>query len=60
MSLETYYEKALEEITKGTSLEYHHGKPLAAAYLDKSNCQKIFDTDKFEIKTLLDFLIPAD
>lgn len=45
MSLETYYEKALEEITKGTSLEYHHGKPLVTAYLDKSNCQKIFDTD---------------
>lgn len=45
MSLETYYEKALEEITKGTSLEYHHGKPLATAYLDKSNCQKILDTD---------------
>lgn len=45
LSLETYYEKALEDFTRGTPLEYHHGEPLAVVYLDKSNCKKIFDTD---------------
>lgn len=45
LSLETYYEKALEDFTRGTHLEYHHGEPLAVVYLDKSNCKKIFDTD---------------
>lgn len=44
ISLERYFEKALEDTTKGTPLEYHHGKYLSAAYLDIRNCQKIFDT----------------
>ena len=44
ISLERYFEKALEDTTKGTPLEYHQGKHLSAAYLDIRNCQKIFDT----------------
>lgn len=44
-TLERYYEKLLEVKTKGSALEYEHGKPLANPYLDKANFNKIFDSE---------------
>lgn len=40
LSLEVYYEKLLEEETKGTVLEYKHGKKLRSGYFDL----KVFDS----------------
>lgn len=44
ITTERYYEKILELVTKGTILEYHHKKPLAAPFVDKNNFEKIFNT----------------
>lgn len=37
ITLERFYEKALEEYTKGTKLAYHHGKKLPECYLSECN-----------------------
>lgn len=42
VSLENYYESLMEERTRGTKLEYKHGKSLKAEFLDKRNFLKVF------------------
>ena len=42
VSLEVFYEKLLAKKTKGTELEYKHGKPLKDIFLQKKNFHKIF------------------
>lgn len=45
LSIERYYEKALEVKTKGTPLEYEHSNPtLKEPYLNKGNFSKVFDS----------------
>lgn len=43
-SLEAFYEDILEKETKGTDIEYLHGKPLSSEYLNRSNFEEIFKT----------------
>lgn len=44
LSIERYYEKALELKTQGTSIEYKHSNPvLKKPYVDKENFSKVFD-----------------
>lgn len=45
LSIEQFYEKTLEKITKGTVLEYKHGKSLAAPFLEKRNLDNILDSE---------------
>lgn len=42
VSLEVFYEKLLAKKTKGTELEYKHGKPLKNSFLQRKNFHKIF------------------
>lgn len=41
VSLEVFYEKLLAKKTKGTELEYKHGKPFKI-FLQRKNFHKIF------------------
>lgn len=55
LSLEKYYEAVLEDITKGSYLEYHHGKCLPDAFLDKNNINDVFNSSVGHV--LLDIII---
>lgn len=45
LSLERYYESLLEQMTKGTEIEYKHGERLPAIILDKDNLSRLLDSD---------------
>lgn len=42
-TLEKYYEALANAMTKGTKLEYQHGKPLACDFLEEKNFDAIFN-----------------
>lgn len=43
-TIEKYYEYLLEKKTKGTNIEYVHGKPLKEGYVNKKNFLKVFSS----------------